>query len=211
MPHQNNRTPGFFQRIADCPKGLLRILLQGFFCSRILSVFRKLHIKNRMFHFTSLYIHGKVQENRTFPSCCRNVISFVQFFYDLLRFTDLYTVFRNRLCHGNNINFLKSLLTQSRNPLIFIRIQLPCEKYHRQRIKISIRHSRKQIDRSRSARSICTGTAVLCLRITACCKRCPLFIVTGMIICLRILLYRIHKMRDHGSLISKEIMNSLPL
>ena len=85
---------------------------------------------------------------------------------------------------------------------------VPCQKDHRQRVVIGICHTTQKIDGSRSAGSIGAGTFFLRLRISAGCESCPLFIVTGMILCLRISLNGVYQMCDHGSLIAEEMADS---
>ena len=91
----------------------------------------KLHIINRIFYLTSLYIHGQVNKNRAFSSCVGNLPCQVQFPDDVFWITDLYGILGYRLRHGNHINFLKSLLTKACNTGILVGIELSGNKDHR--------------------------------------------------------------------------------
>ena len=66
------------------------------------------------------------------------MISFIQFFYNILVFPDLYCILGHRLRHGNNINLLKALLPKSRDAGILISIQLTSKKNNRKGIEISV-------------------------------------------------------------------------
>ena len=182
---------------------ILRIIFSIYGCIDLF--FRKFHIINRIFHFTSLYIHRQVDKNRAFPSCVGNLPCQVQFPDDIFRVTDLYGILGYRLRHGTHIDLLKALLTKACNTGILIGIELSGNKDHRKRIKICISHAGEQIGSSGTACGICTAAGSFRLSITAGRKSSSLLMIAGMAFCMRILFNGIYQMCDHGSLISKEI------
>ena len=189
--------------VKGCP--VFRIIFSIYSC---LDLFLgKFHIINRIFHLASLHVHGKIDKNRSLSICIGDLPCKIQFTNDIFRITDLHRVLGYRLCHGNHIDLLKALLTKACNTGIFIGIQLSGDKDHRKRIEIRICHTRKQIGSSRTTGGIGTAAGILCLSITAGGKSSSLLMIAGMTSCMGILLNGIYQMCDHGSLVSKEIMD----
>ena len=215
MSQHDHRPSGLFQLITDYTNCLIctmqNVCRSSFHCLFHLNttdILFKLHVINRILHFSTLDIHRQINKHRASPPRSRNMIGLVQLCHNILRITDLYCIFCNRLCHSYNICLLEPLLAQTLDPGIFIGIQLSCKENHRKRIIISIRHTTEEIHGTRAAGSVSTGTFLLCLGITTGCKSSSLLIVAGMVLCIRISLYRIHQMGNHCSLIAKKMTDS---